>query len=1043
MLKKQTKKVLLRCFKIMFLLLCCATGLYAQDTGNITVIVESAKGETLPGASVSLSNTSKTFAKASVSDDKGMAQFSGLPKNTDYCLSVSFVGMETQNRCGYTVKVGQKVTIVVKLEESNSQQMDEVVVVGYGTQKKENLTGSVGVIREGQIAGRPVTQTSQALTGLSPGVYINANTGEPGNDQANIRIRGTGTLNDANPLILIDGIEGPLDNINPSDISSVSILKDASSAAIYGSRAANGVILVTTKRGKIGQKTAISYNLYSGISTPTVLPKMVTDNAEYLRLYREAQANGGSKVSYTDADIERYSKLPSTDWIDVIFRDAAPITQHALSVNGGTEKVSYLFSSAYLDQAGLLDGDQKYRRFNSRLNMDMKIAEKLEGGISFSYSRGKSSLASQQVLGELTGKGSLAFEGGLTQHPLTPVYDSEGRYAGPEEALGLRADRASGRAILDHQNTEALNSDLLGSAFLSYEIFKDFKLKGTVAFNSQTRHTEDSNSEFKQYDWLSGKQLSVSNPGSTFTDVQSSKFNVTSWLQATYERKIGKHYLKGLAGFNQESSEQQSNLLAQTGFATPSQIIYGKGSQTTAITGTKGEWALRSFFGRLNYSFDNKYLLEANIRRDGSSRFGKNNRWAIFPSFSGGWVASNEEFWNKSIINYFKLRGSWGKLGNQNTALYPFASQVSLENNYVLGSGQVSGAALATLGNPDLKWETTTTTDIGIEMGFFNSKLTIEADYFNKRTDDILTELSNPLVTGVVNPTIVNAASVENKGVEGMFNYRDHIGAVTVGIGANVTYINNKVLAINPALSGSDDRVEISSINNIYLIRGESINSIYGYITEGIFQHAEEIKGAADHSLFGTPAPGDFKIQDTDGDGKITEKDRVVMGNRQPKWLYGFNLSAGYKGFDFSALFQGIGKADAFISRLNGPFPRAGIREVWEDRWTAENPSTTMPRLWVDRNGYNGKTVESLPSSFWVQHRDYLRLKNIQLGYTFSKTTLKRLPVQSIRIYVNGQNLWTKTKFKDFDPERLDTEAYVTTSLPQAKIITGGINVIF
>lgn len=1043
MLKNRTKKVLIKCLKIMILLLFLSPELYAQDAGNITVIVQSAKGESLPGASVNLTHASKTFSRASVSDSKGMTLFSALPKDTDYCLSVSFIGMETQTRCGYVVKEGQKVTVVVKLEDSKSRQMDEVVVVGYGTQKKENLTGSVGVIREGQIAGRPVTQTSQALAGLSPGVYINANTGEPGNDQANIRIRGTGTLNDANPLILIDGIEGPLDNINPSDISSVSILKDASSAAIYGSRAANGVILVTTKRGKLDQKTGISYNFYSGISTPTVLPEMVTDNAEYLRLYREAQKNGGSTVAYTDADIERYSKLPSTDWIDVIFRDAAPISQHSISVNGGGERVSYLFSSAYLDQAGLLDGDQNYKRFNSRLNMDMKISEKLSGGLSFSYSRGKSSLASQQVLGELTGKGSLAFEGGLTQHPMTPVYDAQGRYAGPENSLGLRNDRASGRAILDNQSTGALNNDLLGSAFLSYEVIKDLKIRGTVAFNNQTRHTEDANSEFKQYDWVTGTQLSVANPGSTFTDVQSSKFNVTSFLQATYEKNFGKHYFKGLAGFNQETSEQQSNLLSQTGFATPSQIIYGKGSQTTAISGTKGEWALRSFFGRLNYSFDNKYLLEANIRRDGSSRFGKNNRWATFPSFSGGWIASNEEFWNKKILNYLKIRGSWGKLGNQNTALYPFASQVSLENNYVLGTGQVSGAALATLGNPDLKWETTTTTDIGVEMGFFNSRLTIEADYFNKRTDDILTQLKNPLVTGVVNATIVNAASVENKGVEGMFNYKDHIGAVSIGFGANITYIKNKVLAINPALSGGDDRVEISAINNIYLIRGESINAMYGYVTEGIFQNAAEIKAAADHSLFGTPSPGDFKIQDTDHDGKITEKDRVVMGNRQPKWLYGFNLSAGYKGFDFAALFQGIGKADAFISRLNGPFPRAGIRKFWEDRWTPENPSTTMPRLWQDRNGYNGKTVESLPSSFWVQHRDYLRLKNIQIGYTFTKNNLKRLPIQSIRIYANGQNLWTKTKFKDFDPERLDTEAYVTTSLPQAKIITGGINVTF
>ncbi|EDM35156.1 putative outer membrane protein [Pedobacter sp. BAL39] len=1028
---------------VLLLSLLLGISLHAQERGSITVIVQDKNGGVIPGASVNVAKNNLSFSRSSVSDDKGMAVFQAVPADTNYCIAVSFIGMQTEKRCGYNVKAGQKVTVVVEMEDSRSTQMDEVVVVGYGTQKKENLTGSVGVIRDSQIAGRPVTQLSQALSGVTPGLYINANTGEPGNDQANIRIRGTGTLNDANPLILIDGVEGPLDNINPSDISSVSVLKDASSAAIYGSRAANGVILVTTKRGKMNGKTSVSYNYYTGVATPTVLPEMVTDNATYLKLYREAMQNTGSSVSYTDADIERYAQLPSTDWIDEIFRDRAPISQHSLSVNGGSDRISYLFSSAYLDQDGLLDGDQQYKRFNSRLNMDMKISERFDAGVSFSYARGTSSLASQQNIGELTGKGSLAFEGGLTQHPLTPVYDGEGRYAGPEAILGLRNDRASGRAILDQQRTAALNNDLLGSAFLTYEPFADFTIKGTLAFNSQTRHAEEANKEFKQYDWMTGTQLSVTNPASNLTDIQSSRFNVTSWLQANYEKSFGKHTLKGLFGFNQEHSEQQNNRLSQEGFAVPSQIIFGKGSRTTLVSGTKGEWALRSFFGRLNYAYEDKYLFEANLRRDGSSRFGKNNRWAMFPSFSAGWVASNESFWNKDIVNYMKVRGSWGKLGNQNTALYPFASQVSLENNYVLGTGQVSGAALATLGNPDLKWETTTTTDIGLELGFLNSRVTLEADYFVKRTDDILTELNNPLVTGVVSPTIVNAASVENKGWEATLNYKDKIGEVTVGVGGNITYIKNKVLAINPSLGGADDRVELSAVNNIYLMRGESINTIYGYITEGIFQNNEEISNAPDHALFGKPVPGNFRIQDTDGDGVITEKDRVVMGNRQPKWLFGFNLNAAYKGFDFAALFQGIGKADAFISRLNGPFPRAGLRKIWEDRWTPENPSATMPSLWSDRSGYNGKTVESLPSSFWVQNRDYLRLKNVQIGYTFNKGTLKALPVQSIRLYLNGQNLWTKTKFKDFDPERLDTEAYVTTSLPQARIITGGVNITF
>ena len=1012
-----------------------------QSHKNISGKVTDSNGNAIPGASVLIKGTNI----GTVTDSDGKYQ---LEISEEYkTLVFSFIGMQKQE-----VAIDSKSIINVSLVEETIG-IEEVVAIGYGSKKEHAITGAITTIKATEFAERPITQASQILYGLTPGVFASANTGEAGNGQTTFRIRGVGTLNDASALVLVDGIEAPIDNINPADIESVTILKDAAAAAIYGSRAANGVVLVTTKRGKFDSKTKVSYNGYFGVSAPTVLPDMVTDNETYLKLYREAATN--SKVStagITDADIERYKNLPSTNWFDIIFTKQAPIQEHRVSFSSGNDNLSVYTSLGYLNQEGIIK-KTGFERFNIRLNVDAKISSKFKVGASLSQSNSTADLAVKQGpeygnntntdVNSLTGKGSLAFEAAITQHPIVPVYDALGRYATLEQKLGIQRNRNNGQSILDNESLKQKDNKFLGNLYVEYEPISNFKIKATAAVNNQQTGYVDSRKQYYNYDPVTEKLVTTIVPGSYLTDVQEFPQNVTLVCQASYDKIIGDHNFSSLIGYNQESATLKRNATIQTGFSSTSLVTLGNGATTTVAKTTQGEWAMRSAFARLGYEYAGKYLFEANVRRDGSSRFGANNRYGIFPSFSTGWIASNEKFWNKNIINFLKLRGSWGVLGNQNTELYPFASQVVLSNNYALNNSNTGGGAIDVMGNPDLKWESTETTDIGVNIKLFKSKLSFDADYFVRNTKDILTAINNPLTLGITSPTIINAASVQNKGWEFSTNYSFEIGKVNASIGGNLTYMENKVTTINPTLTSSSDMVQLNGPSNIWLIRGEPINTIYGYKVIGIFQTPEEISDAntPNHSLFGTPQPGDFRMQDTDKDGKITNKDRVVLGNRQPKFLYGFNCKINYKGFDIGALFQGVGKHNTYQSRQVSPFAFAGIRNYWMDRWTPENPSTTMPRLWVDRSGYNGATIETLPASFWVQDLAYLRLKNLQIGYSIPKALISKLRIEKLRMYVNGENLLTITNYKDFDPERLTTEQSVTNSLPQLKIISAGVNI--
>ncbi|MEO1010425.1 MAG: TonB-dependent receptor [Bacteroidota bacterium] len=993
-------------------------------------------GNPLPGASI----VEKVTTNGTTSDFDGNFLIAVADPNAT--LIVSYIGFTTKE-----VPInGQDNLEIVLLPQSS--KLDEVVVVGYGTQKKVNLTGSVSSVKQDAIENRPITQASNALQGLSPGVFVNSNSGEAGNDIADIRIRGIGTLNDSSPLILVDGIEAPLNSVSPNDIETINVLKDAASASIYGTRGANGVILVTTKRGNFDAPTQINYDAYYGFASPTILPDMVWDNRTYLELYREAAINSGRNFNFDDADIERYDNIPSTDWMETLVKGSAPLTSHNLSFSGGTNKVSYYFSNGYLGQEGLLEGSNEFERYSSRLNVDAQLTEKLKFGTSISVFKRDGFITPKDVFGAgrgFTNKGSLVFSGAMIQHPITPVVDELGRYGSFEADLGIERNRPNGQAVADQETVEQDGLDLLGSAYLEYSPMKDLTFKGTFGINYQDDLLTDIRKEYITYDPVTGDAFTngngTRNVGNRLNQTATRSLNITTLLQANYGFDIKKSRFDFLAGFSREKATIDRSEIQEEGFGTQDVITVGQGT-IVQTDGSIGDWALVSFFGRANYNYDGRYLLEANIRHDASSRFGANNRWATFPSFSAGWIVSGESFWKGNVVSFLKFRGSWGRLGNQSTNLFPFVSQVNLGEDY---NGN-PGGALTRLGNEDLKWEETTTTNLGVDLRMFNGKFGIEADYFTKRTEDILTDLDNPLLAGVAAPTTVNAATIENKGFEFLVNYNDTFGDFRVNLSVNATHVKNEVVALNPDLADDQDRIQLNRSDNVWLVRGEPIFAVFGHRMAGIFQSQEEIDNAPDHSFIGTPEPGDFRYTDANGDGVIDADDQTVIGNRQPEWLYGANFGFGYKGFELSGIIQGIGRAETWIARMYHPFPFAGLRSFWNDnRWTPENPSQTHPRLWVDRRGYNGQSIETADKqiSYWVQDRAYIRLKNIQLGYTFSEAFLERSPFKRLRLYVNGENLWTQTDLDDLDPERFDRESHATAVLPQNRVISFGLNATF
>lgn len=983
--------------------------------------------QTLPGVNV----LEKGTTNGTTTDVDG--RFSLTVLGAESILVFSFIGYVTQE-----IPVGNRTSFDINLA-ADVQSLDEVVVIGYGTQKRVNVTGSISTLDMKQLENAPLTNATQALQGVQ-GVYVNQAGGQPGRDIATIRIRGQGTLNDNNALVLVNGIEYPLADLNPNDIESISVLKDAASAAIYGSRAANGVILVTTKKGT-QDKFTVNYNGYAGAQIVNYLPDVVKDPVLFMELRNKAMINGGRLiVDYSDELIEEYRAgmatdpytYPNNDWFDIMF-DPGPIQEHNLRFSGGAESVTYALSLGYLDQEGVMMGSGS-NRYSLGFNATAQAAKRLKIGsnISVNYRNIDEPVAGVQNL-----MGSI-----LKAQAFHPTYLEDGRYANTFV-------RSTGHNIFRHPIVLATEGEnhttqqrYLLNLFAEYTLPFDITYKVNLGINK----ADEVNTTFVPDIYLyqnktldptrvpfNGDAMAVAqtNRGTRKTmdgEMNTTVFNTLNWTHSFNET----HNLTALAGMSMESFGNEIFWAQNEGYLGNDLYELNAGSSNPAVFSTSNKSKLNSYFGRLSYDFKEKYLFEANFRYDGSSRFARDKRWGLFPSFSAGWRLERESFLEKvSWLSELKLRGSWGQLGNERIGLFRYLNLMSLGRDYSFGSNVTSGAAVTAYNDPNITWETTTITNAGIDAGILENRVNVVFDVFKKRTTDILRAVNLPSQVGNLAGPIRNIGTVDNTGFELGVNYRNQINDFTYRVDASVTKIRNVVVDLNgqTIFNGSTIIKEGYPINSFNLIHAT-----------GIFQTQEEI----DNSPFQTAAtkPGYLKYQDTNEDGFITEDDRVINGGVIPEYTYQFNLNLGYKGFEVSAFFQGVQNINTYASLIAAQpfwFGTAVTKEWITDAWTPENPNARLPILTT----YESSVNENFRNSdFWLRDASYLRMKNVQVSYTIPQSVTGRIGVRNLKFYVNGQNLLTFSKMKDFDPEK-NINGVNFYEYPTVKTYTMGINATF
>jgi TonB-linked SusC/RagA family outer membrane protein len=962
-----------------------------------------------------------------------------LNVSDDAVLRISFIGYIEQN-----VNTAGKNTLQVVLQE-DTKTLEEVVVVGYGTQKKVNLTGSVSTIQfDEELENRPITNASQALSGKTTGVWVSQNSGKPGSDEAQLRVRGWGTLNNSNPLVIIDGVEGNFNQINPSDIENISVLKDAASAAIYGSKAANGVILVTTKTGRKDEKMQVSLSSYVGVQSLGRRYDVITNSAEQMRLTNQAFINEGSSAYYPDYLITAFEngtdpyKYPNTDWFEVLFKDAF-IQEHNVSITGGSSQISSFLSFNYLSQKGMVPNTNA-ERFGIRANIDSNVNKWLKVGARLNYTRKSTQEPYADVIYGSLGRVFDMLSGAT---PYIAPYTRDGKFG------AVQAIDNEGIPLYDNRNPliEAANGATKGqidfltvNASVEINFFKDLLWKTTLATSGNWAVTDRFNETIYGYrdDGEEMMNKNYNREGLEISRNENTVIGNTLFSTLNYNHQFAeKHDLGIIAGLQLEN-ENMKNVYARR--ANPP-----KEGLTQVDAGTDGFQAegnmqrlrMFSYFGRANYAFQNKYLFEANLRADASSRFKKGNRWGIFPGFSAGWRLGEENFIkNLDLFSNLKLRVSWGELGNQNIGWYwPYLAAINQSNNlsYSYGGTFSPGAAVTSLVDENITWETTSTFDIGFDLGFVNNKINMEADYFRKKTSDILVQLPIPAVMGGVDSPWENVGEMVNTGFEFVLNYtnlkqmRNQFG---YNIGLNFTYIDNEVTKFQGG----------KSPDQLYLIReGYSYNTLYGYKAIGVYQSDEEAK---EHMYDNSPTPkaGNLKYEDVNNDGKLGYEDKQGLGNTIPKFTYGLSGAFHYKGFDLSYLFQGVAGVNLYVQNnfTNLNLETRMISTRWRDAWSPDNRDTNIPSLKFNN------TWDNYESSFWVRNGSFLKLKNLQLTYTLPEQLLTRIGLQKVSVYANAQNVFTiaDKDYEGYDPER-NTFGSGNMVYPTPRIISFGVNLNF
>ena len=972
----------------------------AQQSHRVTGVVKDAAGIPVIGANVVVKGTTN----GTVTNIDGEYSLS-VPSSA--VLQISYIGYNTQE-----VTVGNKTVLNILLQE-DSQRLNEVIVVGYGTQKKATLTGAVASVRSEQIANRAASDATNLLTGIAPGLTAIQRSGQPGADGAEFIIRGPGTLNSTSPLIIVDGIPGSLNAIDPNDIENISVLKDAASAAIYGVRAGNGVILVTTKKGKEG-RMKVSYNGYIGFQNPTRLPKWV-NSADYATLYNEALTNDGLAPKYSETDIDNYRKgtdpdlYPNSDQTDALFSKNGFQHSHHIQLDGGTEKTRYNFSLGYLNREGLI-AQTDLERYSIRGNFDFDISKRVNFGVNFSYIRQEKSQPYQSI-SELVHRS-------YRETPVTPIKWSNGNWAAFMNEHNSVAEAENGG--YDHYTDNFLTA--IGT--LEIKLIDGLSVKGVAAMNGNFTHTKRQQYNLSLYNapdvvGMKFRPYLFENRG------ESSDINLQAFLN--YNKTFGMHNVAAVLGYEQRKYTNSS--IAASRYDLPEnnlldQINAGDASDQRN-DGGMDENSIRSVFGRINYNFAERYLLEVTLRYDGSSRFPKNNRFELFPSVSAGWRISEEDFFNFDPISNLKLRASWGHLGNQEIGNYAYQNKYSLGRLYGFGNIMYSGIAENySMSNSTIGWENTEMVNAGLDLNMLNNRLSFTFDYFVRNTRDILMSLPQPTILGAYAP-VINAGAVRNKGFEMQLGWNDQLKDFNYYANLSVSRVKDKITD----LKGADTPGR--SV-------GDPINNIFGLEAIGLFASEEEIKNAPNQDYTGGASPGDIRYKDQNGDKKITAEDRVNLGNTFPGVTFGLQLGASYKGFDIATTIHAVADVQGYLTGTaaqafaNG----ASALEAQKDRWTPNNLNASYPRLSLN----NASRNYTQTNSFFMENASYIKMRNLQIGYSLPKSILSNLFVEKCRFYVNADNLFTITSFRGFDPE---TPWGGGNIYPMVTSYTFGLNLVF
>lgn len=1007
--------------RLLVVSLFCFLGIqaFAQSKAiSLSGTVTDLKGQALIGVNVVATGTTS----GTITDIDGKWALSVPTTATE--LKFSYIGYTDKS-----VTIGTSRVINVQLAES-TEQIDELVVIGYGSVRKSDLTGSVSSVKESSISRQPVASAAQALQGLVPGVKVTANSGSPGGS-ISVRIRGIGTVGDSDPLYVVDGM--PVNDIaylSTNEIEAIEVMKDASATAIYGARGANGVIMVTTKHGKKG-KDVISINSYWGTSQINTDLNLLSGQQWY-DLQTEINKTRTTPINLANADPNI-----STNWLKEVSQKAV-VQNHDLSFSGGSENFTYNMSLGYLNQEGTIKKTD-YERINARFNMERKMNKVITVGTNAAIS----SSSRNKILEGSNTVGII--NSAIKLEPVVPVKNADGTWGSSKYI-----DYPNPVAAIEFTNSNEKNLNFVGNIYATVNLAKGLYFKSSLGIDYLRYDSYDFDPVYTVNTYQKNAVNKVSRGYSKNNNIL---FENTLNFNRTFNEK---HNFGALLGYTAEQTRYE-NIYA-TKQNTPNndpELQYLDAAQlATSATATGGayESSILSFLGRVNYSYDDRYLATASIRRDGSSRFGKSNQYGNFPSFALAWKITNEAFfknWNQNIVNSAKLRAGWGQVGNQSISNYAFQNLISTNGQYayLFGKPEVvyQGAVAVTLGNKDVKWEATESTNIGIDLGFLKNKLTASIEYYNKTTKDMLISEPIPLFLGFETGPTTNVGSARNSGVEIQAEWRAKIGKnFNYNIGGNISTIKNEMLSLGSSkfISGG----AIRNGNATYTSVGNPIGSFWGYKTDGLVQTAEQLADVNKRQP--NAGLGDVVFVDVNGDKVLSDLDKTIIGKPLPDFYYGFNVGFEFKGLDFAAIFEGTYGNDIFNAMRYFTYDLGDVTNKSVDvlnYWTPTNTNTTIPRL----NG-NDKNDNKRISDLYVEDGSYLRLKTLQLGYTIPQSISNKVYMSSLRVFITGQNLLTFTKYSGSDPEigqitstnplsrGVDIGTY-----PQAQTFTAGINITF